>query len=187
MKEIIEKAKLLALKESKKSVRPLSSLATAIAEELAEKLNANKDIVILGSVLMDLKRKQAMEEGRIKDHVKMSHDAAAEFLNQFNIPKEDKQKILNCVEAHHGDVPFACIEAEICANADCYKFLHPKGVLLYFTILGKRFDDFPKVLEGVEEKLEEKHNALTLDISKKELEPYYKAFKELFEKAKSEK
>jgi hypothetical protein len=76
---------------------------------------------------MDLKLGQAFKEGRSQDHVQMSVDAVRVFLDRFDdLDTSKKEKIINCVEAHHKDVPFTCIEAEICANADCYRFLHPK-------------------------------------------------------------
>ena len=59
----------------------------------------------------------------------MSYDCAKEFLEKNEINSEDSKQILNCVEAHHGKVPYTCIEAEICANADCYRFLTPKNML----------------------------------------------------------
>jgi hypothetical protein len=82
------------------------------------------------------------------------------------------------VEAHHGTIPYTCIEAEICANADCYRFISPKGVFGYFTTLGKRPLDFLACLDEAEKKLDEKYAILSLDICKSELEPYYQTFKE---------
>jgi len=114
----------------------------------------------------------------------MSLEAGKTFLNQFDLSEDIKNKILNCIEAHHRGVSFESFEAEICANADCYKFLHPKGVLRYLTILGKKDLDFEDSLNKLEFKMDEKWNILSLDICKKELEPYYKQFKELIKKAR---
>ena len=184
MKEIIEKCRELARAESGKNVRPLFTIANDQGQILAEKIGADKNIVALGTLLMDLKLKQAMVEERIQDHTQMSFDAAKEFLNQFNLSEDIKNKILSCVKEHHGIKKFSCIESEICCNADCYKFLHPKGVLQYIHILLNRSGSFKDALNGVEAKLEEKWKILSLDICKEELEPYYQMFKELFKKAK---
>ena len=183
MKEIIEKAKEFAKKESGKAVRPLVSIANQAGQILAEKLNADKDIVMLGTLFMDIKRKQAVAENRLPQHIKMGAEAARDFLSQFDVSEEFVNKVVNCVEAHHGCVPYSCIEAEIVANADCYKFLHPKGVLRYVCILNERLGDFKKAIEEVKAKLEEKYKTLSLDICKEELEPYYKQFKDLLDKA----
>ena len=184
MQEIIDKAEEYALKESAKPVRPLLQIANQRGQELAEKLNADKFVVNLGTIFMDLKRKQAVEENRLGEHAKMSADAAREFLKGFNLGTDIIEKVANCAEAHHGEVPFTCIEAEICANADAYKFLDPRGMLQFFMIMGGRDNSFKSALKMAEKKLDEKWNILTLDICKKELEPYYKQFKELLSKAK---
>jgi hypothetical protein len=147
-------------------------------QELAEKLGADKDIVMAGTALMDVKLGQALSEGKIKEHVKMSSDAAKEFLEKYDLDEDTKKKIINCVEAHHGKVPFECKEAEICANADAYRFLHPRGFFYYFVLLGEREKDYNKILDQVEAKLEEKWNVLSLDICKEETEEYYKTFKQ---------
>ena len=184
MKEIIEKAKELAKQESGKAVRPLFDIANQMGQVLAEKLNADNDLVMLGTLLMDLKLKQAMAENRIQDHTQMSLEAAKEFLEQFDLDEETVKKILACVTEHHGAEKFTCIESEICANADCYKFLHPKGILIYVGVLNERLGDLKKAIEGVKAKMDEKYNILSLDICKEELDEYYKAFQKIFEKAK---
>lgn len=126
---------------------------------------------------MDVKLGQALKENRITEHVQMSVDATKEFLNKFKVSDDEKNKILNCVEAHHAQVPFICKEAEMCCNADCYRFIHPRGVFVYLNILGRRFDNVDACLEQIEKKMEEKYSALSLDICKKELEEYYQIFK----------
>lgn len=187
MREIIQKARELALSETEKNGTPIKEhfeLANSKGQELAEKLGKDKDIVLLGTILMDLKLGECFKEGKLPEHVKRSSEAAKTFLNQFKIDQKVKDKIINCIEAHHKEVPFSCKEAEICANADCYRFLHPRGVFAYFKLLGTRFSEFEKVMEVAEAKLEEKKKILSLDICKKELEPYYITFKTLFQEAK---
>lgn len=114
----------------------------------------------------------------------MSVEATQGFLEKFELDKETKEKIINCVEAHHAQVPFICKEAEIVANADCYRFIHPKGVFDFFTGLGKRDLNFDEVLNYVEEKLDEKYKILSLEICKQELEGYYHQFKKLLKSAR---
>jgi len=184
MKEIIEKAREYVKNETGNAVRPLFNIANKAGQELAEKLNADKDIIMLGTLLMDVKLKQAMKEDRVSEHVEMSIEAAKEFLGQFDLGEDVKNKILKCVEEHHGRDEFDSLESEICCNADCYKFLSVKGFLRYLCILSERENDFQKAVEGVLAKMNEKQKALSLDICKQELEPYYIKFKEMLEKAK---
>ena len=143
---------------------------------LAEKLNANPDLVRAGIALMDLKLGEAFRNGRQSEHVRLSSDATKEFLLNYNISDTVKANIINSVEAHHGKIAFSSIESEICANADCYRFVHPKGVFFYFTTLSKRYNDFESIINQIETKLNEKINIASIPIVKEELNNYYKVF-----------
>ena len=98
--DIIQESKKYALAEIEKFGLP-SLVHFEISEkkaiELAEKLGADKEIVQIGVYLMDLKLGQAASENRVAEHVKMSVDAAAEFLQKFELDEFSKTKILNCV------------------------------------------------------------------------------------------
>jgi len=100
----------------------------------------------------------------------------------FCFNEETKRKILNCIEAHHGEVSFICKEAEICANADAYRFLHPKGFFATLIFIGKDLG-FEKTLNLLDQKIDEKCKILSIDICKKELGKYCDQFKELIKSA----
>ncbi|UCG95826.1 MAG: hypothetical protein JSV92_02135 [archaeon] len=185
--KILEEVRKIALEEIEKTGLPpriLFDVAERKTEELAEKLGADKTIALVGYCLMDLKLGKAAEEGKLEEHVEMSSQAAKEFLEKFDLDEKTKNKIINCVEAHHGAVPFACKEAEICANADVYKFIHPKAFFAFMMTLGKREMGFDEALDYAEFKLDEKYKILSLDICKKELEPFYRHLKELVRTAR---
>lgn len=185
--DIIQEAKNLALKEIEKFGLP-SLIHFEISEkkvlELVKKIGANRTINLVGYYLMDLKLGEAAKENKREEHIKMSVKEAERFLEKFDLDEETKKKIINCIEAHHGEIPFICKEAEICANADCYRFIHPKGFFAFLTLLGKRDLTFKEVLDWAESKLDEKYKILSLDICKKELEPYYHQFKKLIKEAR---
>jgi len=188
MQNIIQKSKEWAFEESKKYGTPYPGhldLAYEVGQSIATKLGGvDKDIVAIGTYLMDIKLGQARAEGKIELHTKISADAVVEFLKQFNLPEKISEIIINCVEAHHATIPYKSIEAEICANADCYRFLHPRGLFGYFILHGSRSLDLDSGTEKAAEKIEEKWNILSLDICKQELEPYYKMFKTLITEAR---
>ncbi|MBU1201345.1 MAG: hypothetical protein KJ583_00690 [Nanoarchaeota archaeon] len=184
---IISKAKKWEYEEIKKNkteLFELFSMTNEVGQLLAEKLKADKDIVMLGTLLMDIKLSECIRLNKVGKHIEMSYEASEKFLDKQKISGDAKEKILNCVEAHHRTKEFTCIEAEVCANADCYKFIHPRGVFSYFKLLGKRLDKFDEVLKQVEQKMDEKHKILSLDVCKEELEGYYATFKELFKRAR---
>jgi len=181
--DLVQEARNLALKEIEKFGVP-NLVHFEISEkkviELCEKLNADKTIALTGYYLMDLKLGEAFRLDKIKEHIKMSLDMAKQFLEKFDLDEETKKKIINCIEAHHGGVPFICKEAEICANADAYRFLHPKGFFATLAFMGKDLG-FEKTLKLLNQKIDEKYNILSIDVCKKELAKYYKQLKELIE------
>ncbi len=143
---------------------------------LAERLNANKNIVLLGTLLMDCKLGQAFKEGRLKDHIEMSRQKAEEILSADNqVTEEEKKNILSCVVQHHGADKFLSLEAEICCNADCYKFASIKGVV--GSIKNLRDMPLDNLVTLFLEKADEKWKALSLDLCKEEVKPQYEAIK----------
>src|SRR3990167_3067298 len=177
---MLQEARKYAISEIEKFGTPIPvhfEISEKKALELAEILHADKTITHIGICLMDLKLGQALKDNITEQHVQMSSDAANDFLESFDIDDDSKRKIVNCIEAHHGTIPFSCIEAEICANADCYRFIHPKGFFAYLTLLGKRNLSFADCLTVSESKLDEKYGILSLDICKKELDEYHQTLK----------
>ncbi len=184
--DIIREAKKFALEEIEKYGFPVKSsfeISELKALELAEKLNANKMIILVGVYLMDIKLGEAWNEGKPEEHVEKGVIITKQFLVKFDLDEETKNKIINCVEAHHGQRPFICKEAEICANADCYRFLHPQSFLKILIERGKK-QKFEELLKFLEQKLDEKHKLLSLNICKQELENNYHLLKELIKSAR---
>ena len=113
-------------------------------------------------------------------HVLMASEFSSKFLKDYDITEEEFNKIINCIEAHHGKIPFKCIEAEIVANADCYRFIHPLGAFSYLGILANRSNDTIQNIKQLEFKQKEKYNILSLEKAKEELYSYYDHFSKLF-------
>ncbi len=185
--DLIQHYRELAVAEITKNKLPdliHFELSEQKAIELAHKLNADITIVKIGSYFMDLKLGEAFQQNKLPEHVVMSANAAKTILADSNLSPDDQAKILNCIEAHHGDVPYTCLEAEICANADCYRFIHPKGFFRFLNVLGARNSNFADCLQIAEKKLEEKNAIISLEICKQELEPYYTTLKSYLKLAK---
>lgn len=156
-------------------------VAFEYGEKLAEYYHADKDIVAISLYLMDSKLKEAGKLGKKQEHANMASEFAKEFLKDYNLTDEEFNKIINSIEAHHGKISFQCIEAEICANADCYRFIHPKGVFTYFSFLTTKLDCLEDQIKKAKAKLQEKHEILSLDKVREELEEYYQTFLKLFD------
>lgn len=129
-------------------------------------------------------KKELLEEarqiGKKSEHAQMALEFAKEFLKTYDITQVEYEKIMNCIEAHHGKVPFQCLEAEICANADCYRFMHPKGVMAYIQYLSKKSDNLKDIITKAKTKLEEKNKILSLEKAKDDLNKYYEMFSDIF-------
>ena len=189
LKIVIKKAHEFAIEEIEKTGHPALEnfeLSNKKGQEIADKLSADKNIVMLGTILMDLKLGECLNEKKLTEHVKRSSDAASKFLNEFYLDKEIKNNILNCIEAHHAKIPFNCKEAEICANADCYRFLHPKGFIVCIGFLNQEMKNTSEVINFMKSKITEKENILSLDICKKELKEHITAIKNILNTAESE-
>lgn len=171
--------------ELAKRVVPLPKLLDFSLEKamkLADIYSADTDIIKIAMAFMDLKLKDAKEKGDITLHISMAVDFLKEYIKDYDLADEDIEKIINCIEAHHGTVPYKCIEAEIVANADCYIFVHPEGIFAYKSLLEKRGIAIDEQFKHLNFKLQEKYKLLSLKEVRDELDKYYQIFAELYEK-----
>lgn len=148
-----------------------------VAQRLAEELHARKDIVALGTNLMDYMVGVALTQNRVTEHVQMGEIEAKKILDTFSeLTQEEKDEVIWCIREHHGVNKFHSLESEICCNADCYKFVSVKGFFGGLNAGGGR--SYEEALDVYKKKVEEKWNALSLPKYKKELEPQYKAIQQ---------
>jgi len=162
------------------------ALSMEKALELADKLNADANLVQAGVALMDIKLGQAAKEGHQPEHVQICKEFAESLLKELEVQEPYYSKLINCVAAHHGAIPFESIEAEIVANADCYRFIHPRGVMSFHATVVKRGNEYDASLKAVEAKLDEKYGIMSLREVKDDLEGYYTAFKDILTTARDE-
>lgn len=175
MNPLIQASEKLAYSEIEKTGMPIKmhvDLATSKGNEIAQKLNADVNIVHVGTLMVDCVLGEAIKADRVPDHVAMCHKRTQELLADFpDIPTATKMNIEHCVLEHHGASKFYSLESEICCNADCYRFISIKG----FTIAIRYLRDMPfdAMIQLVSSKVDEKWNALTLDLCKEELKPQH--------------
>lgn len=173
-----------ALKIARENVPPVKNhldISLKKGRMLAEVYNANVELVSIGVLLMDIKLSEARKLDRAPEHPKMGAEFAKEFLKDYDLTDEERSIIINSIEAHHAKVPFNSIEAEVCANADCYRFIHPLGVFTFAGELAKRNLPYVEQIKALQFKLNEKHDILSLPKAKEELEGYYETYSKQFE------
>lgn len=183
MENFLIEARKLAYGEVERTGMPVKlhvDLAVETAKRLAKELGANIEIVEAGALLMDCLIGQALKENRSSEHIDMSLEKANELLNRFSLSEDYKENIRHCILEHHGVKNFYSIESEICCNADCYRFISVKG--FSYAIRYLRDMPFEDLINLLNNKVEEKWNALSLDVSKNELSSQYKLIIELLKK-----
>lgn len=185
---LLELSEELLQKEIEKNGLPpieFHEICLGYGKKLAKIYKVDKDLILAALNLMDVKVGEASQKKKMPEHVKMSLDAAMPLIKKAKLSKRDEEKVIGCILSHHGVEKYPSIEAEICANADCFKFLHPRGVINFIWSLGKRGSSFEDALKYMDYKLEEKHKTLSLPEVKKEGQGYYKEFKKLLRRTKS--
>jgi|SRR3989344_7007210 len=164
--------------------KPQVEFATKIGKRLAKNLGANIDIVEVGTLLMDSMLGEAYKQSRGEEHAKMALKETDNLLVQSSLSEEEKENIRQCVLEHHGVSKFYSLESEICCNADCYKFTSIKGFLISLRYTKER--PFRELVNLLTEKLNEKWNALSLNVCKNELTPQHKIIVGLLEELSEE-
>lgn len=101
---------------------------TRIGVALAHELKADVNVVRLGCLLHDIGKVITDKEG---SHV----DLGVELLKKYRFPK----KVIDCVAAHHEDIPFPSVEAVIVYIADAVSGGRP----------GARHEDFEQYLKRI--------------------------------------
>ncbi len=184
-KELIKAAQEYAYNTSDTYGTPTRAnidISVEVGQRLADGLNGDKNVTALGNYLADCMLGYAIKEDIQNKHIELSRQKAEEIMGSFpEVTSEEKENILQCVLEHHGKDKFYSLESEIVCNADCYRFASVQGFLGSLRDFRGREMELKDLVKLLNDKADEKWNALSLDICKKELEPQYKAIKKLLE------
>lgn len=144
----------------------------ACAEELADKLGADREIVSLAAWLHDI---GSIIEGRKDHHVSGARIAAAK-LEELDYPAERIEKIEKCILNHRGSIgnQRQSLEEQIIAEADAMSnFENIAGIFKAAFIYEGLTQGEAK--ESVRKKLETKFKRLHFAESKRIIRPKYEA------------
>ncbi len=167
--EEIEKVAIEEFKKNKVSTLWVFHIANLEGLRIAKELKADEFVVQLGTRLMDFKLPEAIKNNKLSQYVEMSIVAAKEFLVKYNLDNFVYDKVINSIAAHHKEIEWNSLESEICANADCYKFLKVKNWLKYLHTLSGRGYGFEEAYNMAKAKFIEKLKILSLDFCKQDL------------------
>lgn len=174
--QLIDAAYAWAIEESTQTLYPPRyhvDLVFSKGYEIAAKLKADKFVVVLGCLLMDIALGDAIKADTYDKHVRMSVEKAKMWLTHQKVDAQTISKVLHCVESHHKQVAWKSLEAEICANVDCYKFLHTNYWMHFY---GDVSHDRPGFAE---EKFNEKASILSLTMCREELATHMSAIRKI--------
>lgn len=129
------------------------------ANLLAEKLDADKEIVEIAAILHDYA--SIKDEALYKEHHLHGAVEAEKLLKTFNYPEEKINRVKNCIIEHRGSVPLerTTKESECIASADAMAHIAEVPSLLHLAYFKRKME----VSEGaiwVSKKLERSWNKL---------------------------
>ncbi len=144
------------------------------AKVLADKLNADKEIILIAAWLHDI---GSIIHGR-KDHHITGANIAEQKLLDLGYPKEKIELVKKCIINHRGSRSDKreTIEEQIVAEADAMSNFDNIGGIFAAAYLFENLNQ-GEAKESARKKLENKWNQLTFDSSKELVRPKYEAMK----------
>lgn len=183
MDNIIELSRELMYKQTQINKAPawrLTELAIEKGKELAKKYNEDERLILTSLYLAHTIFSPIWEGDIQRNHPKLSSEFAKKYLDEWKVLDNEKEIILNSIEAHHNHVRTNTKIAEIVKNAECFKFVTIEGSLIWLHELGLRQIQYEEAKEKVIKKMQQKMDLLTLDDCIKEAEVNCKEIVKLF-------
>lgn len=146
--------------------------AVEYAGQLSDKLGADKEVVLIASLLHDI---GSIVNGR-EDHHITGSEIAEKKLKELNYPAEKIELIKKCIINHRGslDNNRESLEEKIVADADAMSnFNNISGIFKAAFIYEGKTQGEAK--ESVKQKLNNKWNKLHFEDSKEIIKPKYEA------------
>lgn len=168
----------------------LNDIMDAKLKELASKYDHDDEALWIGAYLADIRITEARTQtGQHMNHVPMAAEYAKELFKKHNIPEDKQEIILEIIERHHESGPYKHIETKLFVNADCFKFLEPKGAFhLFGAMYGRTNQNFEESIQSVMFKADEKYALVDLDEeTKQEANELYSRLKWMFDRIGVEK
>jgi uncharacterized protein len=109
-----------------------------LAETLAEKEDADREVVKLAVLLHDIGRGKE-DRGEIENHASWGAEKSGEILAEHSYSKETVEKVKHCIEAHRysDDIEPETLEAKVLSDADNLDALGASGIARTFCYSGE--------------------------------------------------
>ncbi|PIZ01051.1 metal-dependent phosphohydrolase [bacterium (Candidatus Howlettbacteria) CG_4_10_14_0_8_um_filter_40_9] len=147
------------------------------AEELAEELGADKEIVALSGWLHDI---GSLVDDRDNHHI-TGAEIAEEKLRELNYPEDRIERVKKCILNHRGSIDNNrdSLEEKIIAEADIISNFDDITGLFQAALVYEGLNR-GEAKEAVRKKLENKYKQLNFDKSREIIKPKYEAAMLLF-------
>lgn len=183
MEDIVKLSKELMYQQTQVNKAPawrLTEIAIEKGRELAQKYKEDEKL-ILTSLYLAHTVFSPIWQGKIqRNHPQLSAEFSKQYLEKWNVTKEEQEIILNAIMAHHNAVETKTKIAEIVKNAECFKFVTIEGSLIWLHELGLRQVQYEEAKEKVIKKMEQKRDLLTLEDCIQEAQKNCQVIEKLF-------
>lgn len=128
----------------------------------------NSKALWVGAYLADMFITEAIQGDNITQHVPMALDYAKKIIITNHISSDEAEIILEIIATHHGGEQ-KHLESKLFKNADCFKFLMPRGVFHIFGAMYSRSNEiepnkkFVEAMQYTMFKVNEKYQLVDLD------------------------
>lgn len=163
--ETIIAAKKLMKDQTKKNGAPvwrLTEIAVDRGRKLAKKYGAIEDLVVISLYLAHTVFSKDIGGEIQQNHMFLSADFADNFLASRGLPINERNKVKNAIQAHHGQIEAESLEAEIVKNAEGFKFLSLEGAKEFLLDLQARGMNKEQAKKELIRKMKQKFGYLTL-------------------------
>jgi len=159
--------------------------------KIGEELHANIKILKLSVLLHDIGRIDEKKDNIKRNHAEISAEKALKFLTSqnFNIPKEDIDKIIHCIKAHSfsNNIIPQTLEAKILSDVDKLDALGAIGLYRTIGYTIRKEGGLDQIIEHLENKILKLKDQLYLDISKEIAEERVQIIYDFYEKILKQK
>lgn len=161
----------------------LNNIAEEKSKEILTRYSCNEDAFWIGFYCADMMIFEAKSKGNLNLHIPLAVEYFLQLKDKYSISEELSTIVLDIIETHHGGEQ-RTIESKIFKNADCFKFLNPKGVFHIFGSFYKNSEEsFKEAIEYTLYKVDEKYHLVDLDMQLiEEAKSLYEDWQRLFKR-----
>ncbi len=144
----------------------LTEIAIHYWKILAKAYGIDENKVLVALYLAHCVFSNVRNSNTMKSHTILSSQMARVRLQERNVENSDIEDICMSIQLHHNTENSGNIFYEVVKNAESFKFITRKWMLVFIHHLGERWLSYSEAEEYAIQKLKQKESYLTLDKAK---------------------